>query len=219
MFGLPLDDAQREIFASVAGDRAPPVQRVRGVLGHRRPPFGQSRIAAALAVYIAAFHRHKLAPASWATSSCCPHRAPNRLAVFNYAVSFLEDSPVLRQQIESVTTEEIRLTGNVAISVHAANYRSIRGRTLLGVIADESAYWRDETSAQPDVEIYRACAPALAAANGLWIGISSPYSQRGLLFQKHRDHFGKNGDTLVVQAATRVFNPTIPEAVIAAGAG
>ena len=40
--------------------------------------------------------------------------------------------------------------------------------------------------------------------------------QRGLLFQKHRDHFGKNSDTLVVQAATRIFNPTIPEAVIAA---
>ena len=28
-FGLPLDDGERELFAAVAGDRAPPTKRVR----------------------------------------------------------------------------------------------------------------------------------------------------------------------------------------------
>jgi hypothetical protein len=32
-FGLPLDDDQRRVFARVAGNRAPPTQRVREVWG------------------------------------------------------------------------------------------------------------------------------------------------------------------------------------------
>ena len=44
------------------------------------------------------------------------------------------------------TSEEIRLVGNVVIGIHPAFFRSVRGRTLLAVVFDESAFWRDETS-------------------------------------------------------------------------
>ena len=39
------------------------------------------------------------------------------------------------------------------IGVHAGSYRTIRGRTLLAVVGDETSFWRDIDSAQPDVEI------------------------------------------------------------------
>ena len=40
-------------------------------------------------------------------------------------------------------------------------------------------------------------------------------AQRGLLFTKHRDSFGKDDPkVLVVQAGTKVFNPTIDVSVI-----
>jgi hypothetical protein len=46
------------------------------------------------------------------------------------------------------------------------------------------------------------------------IGISSPYRRVGLLYQKHRDHYGIDGDVLVVQGATPSFNPTIDRKII-----
>jgi hypothetical protein len=46
------------------------------------------------------------------------------------------------------------------------------------------------------------------------MGISSPYSKRGLLWSKYRKHFGKSGDVLVVQGGTRDFNPTIDQRLI-----
>ena len=96
------------------------------------------------------------------------------------------------------------------IGVHAGSYRTIRGRTLLAVVGDETSFWRDESSAQPDVEIYRACAPALAASRGLWVGISTGYRKIGLLYQRWRDHFGVDSDdVLVVQADSATLNPTL----------
>ena len=74
----------------------------------------------------------------------------------------------------------------------------------------------DETSATPDVEIYRACMPALAASAGMWIGISTGYRKVGLLYQKWRDHFGQDGDDiLVIQGASAQFNNTLDPSIIA----
>jgi hypothetical protein len=100
--------------------------------------------------------------------------------------------------------------------MHPASYRTVRGRTLLACIADETAYWRDETSALPDVECYRAM-PALATVNGMWIGIGSPYRRVGLMHAKHRDHFGQDGDdVLVIQGPSSAFNPLLDKSVIQA---
>ena len=83
---------------------------------------------------------------------------------------------------------EVRLRGNVVLSTRAGNYRTVRGRTLLGAIIDEVASLRDETSSMPDIETYRALLPALATTGGMLIGISTPYRRIGLLHQKHRDY-------------------------------
>jgi hypothetical protein len=56
--------------------------------------------------------------------------------VFNYALAFLEASPVLRQEIASVTRSEIRLRNGVVIAVHANSYRTVRGSTLLACVCD-----------------------------------------------------------------------------------
>jgi len=62
VFGQQLNRSERRAFSSVAGGRKPPQQMVRefwAIIGRRA---GKSRIAAALAVYVAAFVPHKLAP-------------------------------------------------------------------------------------------------------------------------------------------------------------
>jgi hypothetical protein len=88
---------------------------------------------------------------------------------------------------------------------------------MVAAIFDETAFWRDESTATPDVETYTAVLPSLATTNGMLIGISTPYRKLGLLYQKHRDHFGVGtGDILVVQGASQTFNPTLADATIAA---
>jgi hypothetical protein len=46
------------------------------------------------------------------------------------------------------------------------------------------------------------------------IGISSPYRKGGLLYSKYRDHFGRDGDVLVVRATSKQLNPTLDQAII-----
>ena len=103
------------------------------------------------------------------------------------------------------------------IAVHSNSFKTVRGRTLLCAIFDEIAMWRDVDSALPDIETYRAVFyPALMTTNGMLIGISSPYRKTGLLFTKHRDYFSVDDPrVLVVQGASRQFNPTLDEEMIA----
>ena len=69
----------------------------------------------------------------------------------------------------------------------------------------------------PDVEVYTAVLPGLARTDGMLVAISTPYRKLGLLYQKHRDCFGDdNDDVLVVRGASKVFNPTLSDATIAA---
>ena len=128
---------------------------------------------------------------------------------------FLEASPALAKEIANVRRYEIELKNGIVIAVHSNSFRTVRGRTLVACVFDEVSFWKDETSAAPDVEVYRAVLPALATTRGMLIGISTPYRKFGLLHQKHRDHFGINDDgVLVVQGASKVFNPSLDDIVI-----
>jgi hypothetical protein len=214
-FGLPLSDTQRESFRRVAGGRNPPIQRVRELwclIGRRG---GKSRIAAALAVYFACFVQHRLARGEHGMVLVLAASQEQAKVVFNYAKAFLTESPVLQQEIAAATRHEIRLNNGITIAVHANSFRSVRGRTLCACIFDEVAFWRDETTATPDTETYTAVLPALLTTNGMLIGISTPYRRMGLLHQKYRDHFGQDGDdVLVVQGTSTQFNPSLSDAAV-----
>jgi phage terminase large subunit-like protein len=172
-YGLALSEDELKIFASVAGDRAPPTQRVRelwAIIGRRG---GKSRMAAALAVYIALFMKPKLAPGERGMVLVLAASLEQSKVVFGYALAFLQASPVLRREIVDSTQSEIRLRNGVVIACHANSFRNVRGRTLLACIFDEVSFWRDETTATPDSEVYSAVLPSLATTNGMLVGISS----------------------------------------------
>lgn len=211
------DPHERAQWESVAAGRKLPQRRVRELwcsIGRRG---GKSRIAAMIGIYLACFTRHRLAPGEVGTVLILAQSQSQAGVVFRYCKAFLEASPVLAEEIASVTATEIRLKSGVVIAVHACSFRSVRGRTLLAVVADEISYWRDEASAVPDLEVYRAVLPSLATTKGMLVAISSPYRKAGLLYTKHRDHYGEDSDDiLVVQGATGVFNPVLDEAEIAA---
>jgi hypothetical protein len=193
-FGLPLSLEQRQVFASVAGDRIPPGRRVRefwAVAGRRS---GKSRMAAAIVVYLALWaQRDRLSAGETGYVLCLSASRAQASLVHQYAVAFIEQSPVLRQEIVNITSDEIVLRGGIVIV----------------------AYWRDETSASPDVEAYRALLPSLTTTSGMLVGISSPHAQKGLLYDKFKSTFGRdNADVLTIQAPTVTFNPTIDAGII-----
>ena len=214
-FCLPMSPADIEQFPEVAGNREPPKKRVNElwcVVGRRS---GKTRIAAAISVFIATLQQHALAPGELGHVLLLAASRDQASVAFAYVLGFLKSSPLLRQQIVSETASEVRLKGNIVIGVHAGSYRTVRGRTLLAVIGDETSFWRSEESALPDVEVYRAVLPALAASKGLWVGISTGYRKLGLLYQKWRDHFGQNhDDVLVIQGPSRAFNATLDPTII-----
>jgi Terminase large subunit, T4likevirus-type, N-terminal len=217
-FGRPLNREERRAFESVAGGRKSPQRRVRelwALLGRRS---GKSRIAASLAVYLATLvdHSPRLSPGEIGMVLVLAASRAQASVVFGYAKGILEASPLLSALIESVSADEIKLSNGIVIATHSASHRTVRGRTIVGVIFDEVSFWRDETGALPDKEIYRAVLPALATTGGLLIGISSPYRQRGLLHDRFKGFFGQDSDdVLVVKGATELFNPTIDKDLVA----
>jgi len=216
-FGLSLDVQQRQVFAEVAGGRgslARPVRELWAIVGRRA---GKSKMAAAIAVYLACFVKHRLSAGERGMVLVLAASQEQARVVFNYAKAFLVESPVLRQEIVDATRSEIRLRSGIVIAIHSNSFRTVRGRSLCAAVFDECSMWRDETSSLPDLEVYRSVLPSLLTTRGMLVGISTGYRRVGLLYQKYRDYFGQDSpDTLVVQGGTRQFNGTVDEAEIAA---
>jgi hypothetical protein len=217
-FALPLSAEEKEIFDAIAGGRPLPKKRVRElwVIAGRRS--GKSRIAAALAVYYALFEKHpKLVAGERGLVLVLAASREQARTVFEYTLAFLNESAVLKKEINTTTASEIRLKNGITIAIHSNSFRTVRGRTLLVCIADELSFWRDESSATPDKEVYSAVLPSLITTNGMWVGISSPYRKAGLMYAKHKQFYNADSDdTLVVQGSTLTFNRTLDENAVAA---
>jgi phage terminase large subunit-like protein len=108
-FGLPLDEQQQAIFASVAGERSPPTRRVRelwAICGRRS---GKSRIAAAVAIFLALFIRYTLARGERGMVLVIAGSIEHARMVFDYIRGYLEAAPALQKEVASVKRYEIEL--------------------------------------------------------------------------------------------------------------
>jgi hypothetical protein len=217
-YGLQLGPDDAAAFAAVSGGRAAPARKVRRFVAAASRRSAKSRIAAAKLVFEACLvdHSRHLAPGE--TGVCAaisPTRSQARV-IKDYAKGFISQSPVLRDMIEEVTQDEIRLNNGIVITTLSSDYRTLRGRTLLECAFDEAAFLRDGSSAASDIETARALEPALATTGGMLTILSSPYRKVGLLYQLHRDYFGRSDDdTLVVAGPSVLFNPTLNKELIA----
>ena len=218
VFGLPVPDP--ELFTHLTNRTTPPTDPVREawIVAGRRA--GKSRIAALIGVYLACFRDYsaRLAPGEWAVIAVIAADRAQARTVMSYVVGLLDASPLLARLVTSTSAECVELGTRVRIEVHTCSYRSVRGYSLAGAICDEIAFWRsDESSRNPDSEVIAALRPGLANLRGPLVAISSPYSRKGALWQAHRRHFGAKGDpgVLVVQAPSRLLNPSLPEHVVA----
>jgi hypothetical protein len=153
---------------------------------------GKTRFDAAVAVHAAVEdHRGVLAPGEWAGVVCtCVDRVQAR-TWFGYCLGLIEASAMLAAEVTNQTSDSIEFAHRTRLEVFTSNFRSVRGFTLALAIIDEAAYLRDENSASPDVELYRALMPALATLNGRLIVTSSLHRKAGLMWSKYRAYHGE----------------------------
>lgn len=215
-FALPLEDDELQFFYKVAM-RDPPIMPVRElwlIVGRRG---GKDSVASMLAVERARFaDQIKLRPGERSLIACLSVDKDQAGIVFNYTRGYFNEVPDLKPWIigdlpSSYRAGGIRLTNKTDIRVTTNNFRAPRGYPIPVAIFDEVAFWRDENSANPDVETLRAIRPGMSRfPNPLLIGISTPYRKKGLLYSRYNNHFGQDRDrVLVIQAETRLLNPEI----------
>lgn len=216
-FGLPMTEEETAFFRSVA-DREPPAEQVKElwIIAGRRG--GKDSVASVIGAHAAALFEEsgQLRPGERALVACLAVDRDQAKVVLNYTRSYFTDIPLLQGMIERETAFGFELTNKIDIAVSTNSFRAVRGRPILCAIFDEIAFWRDDTSATPDVETYQALKPGMATMPGaMLVGISSPYRKSGLLYKKYQQHYGKPGNVLVIKAPTAILNPTIDPAVIA----
>jgi hypothetical protein len=88
---------------------------------------------------------------------------------------------------------------------------------MLGGVLDELAFWpTDTSSASPDVEVINAVEKGSAnIPSAMLLGVSSPYSRAGALWESYEKHYGKdNSDELVWKSDSRTMNPTLSQRII-----
>jgi hypothetical protein len=220
LFALPMTEEQAALYSKFTGRSVLPQEPAREawmVVGRRG---GKSLIAAVVAVFLACFKDYSqlLAPGERGTLMVIAADRRQARVVMRYVEGFLE-TPMLAAMVTRATKESVEFSNRITIEIHTASFRSTRGYTLIGCVADEIAFWRSEDSANPDAEILAGVRPGMATIPGaLLLCISSPYARRGVLWETYRNHFGKDGDPVLVwQADTRSMNPSVdPQIILAA---
>ncbi len=217
--GEPLTDDERVIYAPLTGrDREPerPVDELWGIVGRRG---GKSRAFSVLGAYLAGLVDYSAvqAPGERIKLPIMASTTVQAAKIFSYMLGVFEHSAEMRDMVDGdPTADTIRLLSGVDIEVRPANYKTIRGETLAGCLADEVAFWHLENSANPDTLILDAVRPGLATTGGPLCVLSSPYARKGELYRTHQRDFGPNGDpaVLVLRASSQIMNPSLDPAVV-----
>jgi hypothetical protein len=218
--GEGLDIYEREIFSRLTGREREPLEAVEELVCLVGRRGGKSRAAAALAVYLACFvdYSSVLAAGERGVILCLAQNQVQARVVLSYAAGIIHSVPLLNDLVASETADSITLKSGVVIEVRAANFRGLRGTTILACIADETCFWfnEDDNSRNADSEILDAVRPGLATTGGPLIVISSPYARRGEVYETWKAHFGAQGDPriLVAHGASRDLNPSLPQSVV-----
>jgi hypothetical protein len=219
LFGLSLTEAELALYAECTGRKEPPPQQgfteAWLVCGRRA---GKSFILALIACYLAIFRDWKpyLSPGEVGTVKIMATDRRQARVIHRYCRALLTKVPALAELVANDSDESIELTCGIVIEIQTASFRSVRGFTVIAVLADEIAYWRsDESSSNPDSEIIAAIRPAMATIpNAMFLAASSPYARRGELWLAHQRNHGHDTNALCWQAPTRVMNPTVPQRII-----
>jgi hypothetical protein len=219
-FGLPFESAASyELFKKCTGRTTAPTKAFKEsfiVCGRRG---GKSHTIATIGTFAAGFMDFSafLSPGEVPTVVIVASDRTQAGIILKYIKANFAQSPILRQMIASDLKEGLSLKSGLEIQVMTGDFRSIRGRTIVCALLDELAFFSADGST-PDSELLAAIRPSMISVpNSFLIGISSPYSRRGILFREYEQHYGVDtSETLIWKADSLTMNPTLNQKAIAA---
>ena len=219
LFGHKMTDKELVTYTQCTGRSTPPTQQATEawlVCGRRG---GKSFTLALIAVFLAAFGKWQqhLAPGERAVVMIIAADRRQARVILRYVKGIIQASPMLKSLLEVERQESLDLNNRVTVEVHTASFRTVRGYSICAALCDEIAFWRDESSSEPDTEILAALRPAMATMPGsMLLCASSPYARRGVLWETYHRHFKQDGDQILVwQASTETMNPSVSKEFIA----
>ena len=218
MMGEELTGDERKLFKQLTGRKHEPGERVEeftAVIGRRG---GKSRAMSTLAAYIAGLCEHEaLVHGETGVLLCIAPDVRQANIILDFAEAAFQSSDIMQRLVAQRTADALELVNGIRIEVRSASFRRLRGPTYIAVIADESAFFfSDEFSSNADVEIINAVRPGLSTTHGPLIIASSPYAQRGVLFENFKRNYGPEGDPLllVAKGTSRELNSSLSQRVI-----
>lgn len=215
--GLPLDSEQLEAWRLHTGRQEPPAAPCREVWVPAGRRSGKSENVMLRATWrcIARDWRQLLAAGEIGTLPVIASDRDQARNSLRY-LKGLAKHPLVAPHVAHVRRDSVGFTTGAEVRVVTASWRATRGYTFLDCILEECAFYADESSANPDEELLAAVRPALLTVPDARVfGISSPYARRGILHAAVTEHWGRDGDdVLVFNASTEAFNPTVPTVAI-----
>lgn len=207
---LPPDEraAATRLFGPV--DRVPALARavVCTVAGGRS---GKTYLSALRLLHLAlTADLSKLAPGEKAFAAIVAPDLDLARQALGYVAGAARSHPQIKATIASDTTDALVLrrgSQQVAIRPFAASRGGVtgRGKSLVGLLLDETCFFRDAASGVVnDESIYKAASPRVMEG-GQTLVASTPWAASGLLHGFWRDNWGKPRTALVAHAATETM--------------
>lgn len=211
LYGLPLDDADLDVFRRHTGRSGPRPGGYAAAANITGRQSGKTLTAGDIVTFEAATApRDGSADGAYAVLVAQDMRGAMRAAFRTVCANF-DRVPMLARMVTGRTADSLALDNGVTIAVYPCRPAAVRGIRALVAVADELAFYRGSDGNPTDTEMLRALRPALATTGGKLIVLSSPYGQSGALWDLHRQHHGRDeSSTLTWQATAPEMNPTLP---------
>lgn len=200
-----LDGRDRELAKALFGDldRIPRealavIYAVCGARAGKSRVFGTRLLHLALTVPLTT-----VAPGEVAMGFAVAPAIREARQVLNYARGAAHTVGVLA--VDNRDSIQVRRADGKPVELCAVPANSaLRGKSLVGAVLDEFAFFRDENFHVNDVEVYRAISPRILRGGQMLIP-STPWAETGLLFKAWKENFGKPSTALVAHAPTHVL--------------
>ena len=206
----------QKLYQACTGRLTPPEGPVKEVFCQIGRGGGKTRASAAALVATAIKDYPSLAPGEKGKALLLAQNRGTSRQSFNYIRGIINSSKQLKRMILSETKSTISLNNGIDIETITANYRHVRGYSIVAAVADEVAFWwLDAESANSDKEVLNALRPGLARVPGsILFVISSPHAARGALYEANKKYFGNEeaAHVLFWKAPTEIMNPTFDAA-------
>ncbi len=216
LYSLPMSEDELDIYRYFTGRTTPPSEPFEEswICSGRRS--GKSSIASVIAVFEAlqGGWKERLSGGETPYIFCMANDKDQAKLIWDYIRHLLQMAA--SPQIKREAAGQLDLVNGTSIIVKAGSLRSLRGYTLALAIIDECAFFYQEEGryANPLEEIVTALEPALIQAKGKSpaakiIGLSTPYTRSGLLWEKVQENLGNDSsDVLVWKSSTLDMNPS-----------